>query len=38
LLLAYKIKHPNNFFLLRGNHEDRKTNFKYSFEGECRRR
>jgi len=31
LLLAYKIKHPENFFLLRGNHECSSINRIYGF-------
>lgn len=38
LLLCFKIKYPENFFILRGNHECSSINRIYGFYDECKRR
>lgn len=38
LLMAYKIKFPENFFIMRGNHECASINRIYGFYDECKRR
>eukprot|EP00760_Papus_ankaliazontas_P010651 PhM_4_TR14397/c0_g1_i1/m.10210/K06269/PPP1C; serine/threonine-protein phosphatase PP1 catalytic subunit len=38
LVLAFKIKFPENFFILRGNHECASINRIYGFYDECKRR
>ena len=38
LVMAYKIKYPENFFMIRGNHECASINRIYGFYDECKRR
>ena len=36
--MAYKIKYPENVFMIRGNNEDELVNRLYEFYDECLRR
>lgn len=38
LLVCYKVKYPENFFMLRGNHESANITKIYGFYDECKRR
>eukprot|EP00392_Amoebophrya_sp_AT5.2_P003388 g3393.t1 len=38
LLMCYKIKYPENFFILRGNHECAYISKLYGFHDECKRK
>jgi serine/threonine-protein phosphatase PP1 catalytic subunit len=38
LMMCFKLKYPENFFLLRGNHECAQLNRIYGFYDECKRR
>ena len=38
MILAYKVKYPENFFCIRGNHECASINRIYGFYDECKRR
>eukprot|EP01038_Epipyxis_sp_PR26KG_P012123 gene12123-16230_t len=38
LAISYKVKYPESFFLLRGNHECASLNRIYGFYDECKRR
>ncbi|CAN0356786.1 unnamed protein product, partial [Laminaria digitata] len=35
LLMCYKVKYPQNFFIMRGNHESASINKMYGFYDEC---
>lgn len=38
LLVAYKLRYPENIFLLRGSHEISSTNRNMGFHEECKRK
>ncbi len=38
LVMCYKLKYPNHFHFVRGNHENQLTNMVFGFYSECQRR